>query len=157
MQPNPLADLSIQQLKRVIAIRENIEGLERELDRVIGGKSSPPRNKRKGRGSSRAKFSAAMKATWATEKIRKGASVKPRLVGNARDARKPSRSGPLKQRIIRRLKAAGNSGVTVKDLAAKLGTGYSNISVWFHTTAKKVKEIKKVAPGRFAWTVSSDR
>jgi len=41
--------------------------------------------------------------------------------------------------------------VTVKELAAKLGKSYGNISVWFHTAAKGVKEIKKVAPGTFAW------
>ena len=29
--------------------------------------------------------------------------------------------------------------------------GCSNISVWFHTTAKGINEIKKVQPGRFAW------
>src|SRR5881394_3018834 len=26
---------------------------------------------------------------------------------------------------------------------------YGNISVWFHTTAKSIKEIKKIEPGRF--------
>jgi hypothetical protein len=57
----------------------------------------------------------------------------------------------LKERIVQTLKTTGKSGVTVKDLAAKLGKSYGNISVWFHTTAKGVKEIKKVAPGRFAW------
>jgi hypothetical protein len=41
--------------------------------------------------------------------------------------------------------------VAVKDLAAKLGKSYGNVSVWFHTTAKGIKEIKKVEPGRFAW------
>jgi hypothetical protein len=47
------------------------------------------------------------------------------------------------------LKAAGKSGATVKELAAKLGKGYDNISVWFHTTGKGIREIKKVEPGRF--------
>ena len=66
-------------------------------------------------------------------------------------ARRPSAPGQLKERIVQILKAAGKSGVKVKDVATKLGTSYGNISVWFHTTAKKVKEIKKVGPGRFAW------
>ena len=57
----------------------------------------------------------------------------------------------MKERIVGALKAAGKSGVTVKDLAAKLGKSYGNISVWFHTTGKGIKEIKKVEPGRFAW------
>jgi len=63
----------------------------------------------------------------------------------------PSQRGQLKEQIIGSLKAAGKSGVTVKDLAADLGRSYGNISVWFHSTAKGVKEIRKVAPGRFAW------
>ncbi len=58
--------------------------------------------------------------------------------------------GGLKARIIRALRAAGDKGVTVKDLAGKLRKSYGNISVWFHTTGKAMKEIKKVAPGKFA-------
>ena len=57
----------------------------------------------------------------------------------------------MKGRIIRALKVAGDKGVTVNDLAGKFGKNYGNISVWFHTTGKRVKEIKKVAPGKFAW------
>ena len=60
--------------------------------------------------------------------------------------------GGLKGRIIGALRAAGDKGVTVKDLASNLGKSYGNISVWLHTTGKGVKEIKKVAPGKFAWT-----
>jgi hypothetical protein len=50
---------------------------------------------------------------------------------------------PLKERIVGTLKAAGKSGATVKDLAAKLGKGYGNVSVWFHTTGKGIREIKE--------------
>ena len=59
--------------------------------------------------------------------------------------------GGLKGRIIRALRAAGDRGVTVKELAGRLEKSYGNISVWFHTTGKGVKEVKKVAPGKFAW------
>jgi len=52
---------------------------------------------------------------------------------------------------MRALRAAGEKGVTVKDLAGRLGKSYGSISVWFHTTGKGVKEVKKVAPGKFAW------
>jgi transposase len=57
----------------------------------------------------------------------------------------------LKERIVQTLKTAGKPGMTVKELAGKLGKSYGNVSVWFHTTAKGIKEIKKVEPGRFAW------
>ena len=57
----------------------------------------------------------------------------------------------MKERIVQSLKSAGKSGLTVKDLASKLGKSYGNVSVWFHTTAKGINQIKKVEPGRFAW------
>ena len=62
-----------------------------------------------------------------------------------------SSRGGLKARIIRALRAAEDNGLTVKDLAGKLRKSYGSISVWFHTTGKAMKEIKKVAPGKFAW------
>ena len=83
-----------------------------------------------------------MKARWKTRKEKQrvikpaGAKAKGRLSG-----------APLKERIVGALKAAGKSGATVKDLAAKLGKGSGNVSVWFHTTGKGIREIKKVAPG----------
>ena len=96
--------------------------------------------------AARARISAAMKARWAKRSGRQRVSrfATAKAVGR-------SPSAPLKQRIVQTLKTAGKSGVTVKDLAAKLGKSYGNISVWFHTTGKGIKEFKKVGPGRFAW------
>ena len=137
MQHTPLAGLSLQQLKRAVAIREKVEGLQKQLDRIIDGetvgKGSARRRKGLRRAASRARVSKAVKGRSAVQR------------------RMASPRGGLKGRIIRALRAAGGKGVTVTDLAAKLGKSYGNISVWFHTTGKGVKEIKKVAPGRFAW------
>ena len=124
-------------------IREKIEDLEKELDSIVGGRASftkaPARRKKR-----RLSTAAAMGARWTTRKqhVTKPATAKAkgRLSG-----------APLKEAIIGTLKAAGKSGSTVKDLAAKLGKGYGNVSVWFHTTGRGIREIKKVAPGRFAW------
>jgi hypothetical protein len=52
---------------------------------------------------------------------------------------------------VRALKAAGKEGVTVTDLAQKLGARYNNISIWFLRAGKKLKAIKKVGPARYAW------
>jgi hypothetical protein len=151
MQSNPLANVSLQQLKQAIAVREKIESLEKELSRIISGvsrtpKSAAPGRKGKTSAAARARISAGMKARWAKRTGKKRAS-RP----TATQAKGRSPGAPLKERIVGTLKAAGKSGVTVKDLAAKLGKSYGNISVWFHTTAKGIKEIKKVEPGRFAW------
>jgi len=152
MQPKPLADISLQQLKQAVAIREKIEGLENELSRIVRGgsrtpKSAAPRKKGKMSAAARARISAGMKARWAK---RKGKRRMSKAV--AVKTKKPSPRAPVKERIVQTLKAAGKSGTTIKDLAAKLGKNYGNISVWFHTTGKGIKEIKRVGPGRFAWT-----
>jgi len=140
MQNNPLASLSLQELKRAVAIREKVEGLERELNGIISGKAvgkgSARRRTGLRRAASRRRVSKAMKGRSAMAVVQR---------------RMPSALGGLKERIIRALGAAGDKGATVRDLAAKLGKSYGNISVWFHTTGKGVKEIKKVAPGKFAW------
>src|SRR6266567_2621020 len=137
MQYNTLAGLSIQQLKQAVAIREKVEGLEKELDRILGGepvgKGSARRRKGLRRAASRGRIPKAVKGRSAVQR------------------RMASPRGGLKGRIIRAMRAAENKGATVKDLARKLGKSYGNISVWFHTTGKGVKEIRKVAPGKFAW------
>src|SRR6266566_5526726 len=153
MQSNLLTRLSVKDLKQAVAIRERIDALQRDLDRITGAQAAPVKNgaprrrqKRKMSAAARARISAAMKARWAR---RRGKQRVSRLA--AAKAKGRSAGAPLKERIVQSLKTAGKSGVTVKDLAAKLGKSYGNISVWFHTTAKGINQIKKVEPGRFAW------
>ena len=78
MTNNPLAKLSVLQLKRAVAIREQIQTLQNELDRLAGGqtasgKSSAAPQKKKGTMSAeaRAKLSATMTARWAKIKAAK--------------------------------------------------------------------------------------
>ena len=61
---------------------------------------------------------------------------------------KAVRSGGLKDRILALLEAAGDKGIRVKDIAAKLGSKAANISVWFSTTGKDITT--KLAPGLYA-------
>src|SRR5437867_7474956 len=144
MQSNLLTTLSVKSLKQAVIIRERLDALQRDLDRITGAQAAPVMNaaprRKKGKMSAaaRARISAGMKARWAK---RMG---KQRLTKPAAAKAKGRLSGaPLKERIVGTLKAAGTSGATVKDLAAKLGKGYGNVSVWFHTTGKGIKEIKK--------------
>ena len=77
MTTNPLAMLTVQQLKRAVAIREKIEGLEKVLSRIVGGPSSTPKNaaprakRKKLSAAARARISKAMKARWAKVRARK--------------------------------------------------------------------------------------
>lgn len=61
----------------------------------------------------------------------------------------PSRRGELSSRIIKELQAAGAKGITVRNLADKLGAKYKNIYIWFATTGKKNKGIKKIGPATY--------
>ncbi len=71
--------------------------------------------------------------------------------GRPRGSGKRGPRGALKERIVGLLEAAGKEGVTVKEVAAKLGVKPQNIHVWFSSTGRKLKEIKRIAPGQFAW------
>ena len=59
--------------------------------------------------------------------------------------------GAMKAAIVELLTAAGASGLSVQDIAAKLKAKPGNVHVWFSSTGKKVKEIKKVKPATYAW------
>lgn len=64
---------------------------------------------------------------------------------------KPARQqrGYLSVAIQEALKSAGKDGIGVRDLAKSLGLDPRNLFVWFSTTGKKLKAIKKVSPGHY--------
>jgi len=81
-----------------------------------------------------AKATPAPKAKAAPSKKKKG---------------KGAKRGELSENILKSLEAAGEKGLTIKDLAAKTGAKYRNIAVWFVTTGKNFPKIKKIAPAHF--------
>jgi hypothetical protein len=64
--------------------------------------------------------------------------------------KKAKRGKRLKEPLLKALKAAGASGITVKDLAVKLKVKPGNIFSWFYTTGKKIKGISKVGEAKYA-------
>jgi hypothetical protein len=78
--------ITVVQLRRALAIREKIEGLERELGRILGkndnGEAEPkPLNRRAGKSkpgrrkmsaAARGKIAAAQRKRWAAIKAKKG-------------------------------------------------------------------------------------
>jgi hypothetical protein len=81
-----------------------------------------------------------------------------RLSGNVeRPMRGAKRQSPhrrrkaLKAPLLKALQAAGKEGLTVKELAARLEAKPGSVGVWFYTTGKKIKTIKKVGRARFAY------
>lgn len=67
----------------------------------------------------------------------------------AKKGGKRAQRGGLAERILGVLKGAGAKGIHVTDLANELGVSRGNVAVWFATTGKKNKSIKKVAPATY--------
>src|SRR4030095_13281486 len=66
--------------------------------------------------------------------------------GKAKGKRGGKRSprGEVSTKILGALQSAGAGGVTIKALSSKLSMPYRNLQVWFATTGKKNKGIKKI-------------
>jgi hypothetical protein len=128
-----LSNLSSAQLARLIELVKEKESLQTKLDQInaeLGsietGKALP---KRRGRKPGRP---AGVKTKVAT-------------------VRRSKRGKRLKEPLLKALSAAGTSGVTVKELAAKLKVKPGNIFSWFYTTGKKISGIKKVGEAKYAY------
>ena len=92
----------------------------------------------------------------APAKVSKGKAAKPAVVAKAAKhaAKKAKRAGraprgAMKEKIVAALTAAGSEGISIKDLAAKIGANYRNVYVWFVTTGKGIAGITKVGPARY--------
>jgi hypothetical protein len=125
MNPSELTSADVQQMARLLKRRAPLEAevarINAELENFQPDASPAP-----------AKGSPAPRPGW---------QGKPEL----------SARGALKAAIIKLLQDAGESGLTVKGIAAKFKMQPRNVHVWFSSTGKKVKEIKKIAPARYAW------
>src|SRR2546429_9986812 len=82
MTNNPLVKLSLQRLKQVVAVRQKIDALQKELDRTVGNRASAKRNgapKKKGKMSAaaRARISGMMKARGQKFRAQKSKSKFP--------------------------------------------------------------------------------
>jgi hypothetical protein len=131
-----LFNLSSVQLAQLIGLVKEKESLQAKLDQVNSdlrsletGKAAP---KKRGRKPGRPAGSGAKT---------KVAKVK-----------RSKRGKRLKEPLLKALSSAGSSGITVKDLAAKLKVKPGNIFSWFYTTGKKISGIKKVGEAKYAYS-----
>lgn len=65
--------------------------------------------------------------------------------------RKGRRRAKLKDVILKALQDAGKSGLSVKEVAAQLQANPGSVAVWFYTTGKKMKGLRKLGPGRYSF------
>lgn len=142
-----ISSLDTSKLRGLISLVEKRDKLSAELEKVaaaitaaLGGKSTPVKSSKERRKRSKTKLKRSKKAAV------KAGAVDPVGPPAVKSSRKTGRRGALKAKIVTALKAAGNKGVSVKDLSSKLGVKNQNIHVWFATTGKKLGA-KKVKPG----------
>ncbi len=57
----------------------------------------------------------------------------------------------LKVEVLELLKAAGANGLTVHELASRLGLNSNRIFTWFYATGTKNKQIKKIGHASYRW------
>jgi hypothetical protein len=111
---NAIVALSAQQLRRAADIKDKIQSLQNELNRIIGASNSAPadgapRKRRKMSAAARAKISAAAKARWAKVNGKKVAGKRlPKAKGKLSAAARTKISAAAKARWAK-AKAAGKN------------------------------------------------
>ena len=140
-------------VKKREAIQVEIAKIESQIESLLGGKAAAPTRKasgKKGKTSGKAKAAKAPKAVVPKSSAPAPVAPAAKPVKPAKVAKKGKR-GALKEALLAELKAAGSKGVSVKDLSSKLGVKNQNLHVWFATTGKTVKGLKKAGTGIWAY------
>jgi len=143
-----LATLSTANLNNLIALVKKREALQIELTNIeeqIQAAVNPDASASAPKATSGRKARGRKKAV-----VEKAAAPAVKPAKPAKAAKKGKR-GALKEAILEELKAAGSKGVAVKDLSATLGVKNQNLHVWFATTGKTVKGLKKTGTGTWAY------
>jgi hypothetical protein len=60
-----------------------------------------------------------------------------------RAAGKRAKPGQFKDSVLATVKSAGKAGISVKEIAKKLGLDPQRIYAWFNATGKKVKAVRR--------------
>ena len=117
-----IPNISYATLRSLVTLLEKREAIQAELSRI------------------EAQISAALG----------GSPVKtnPTQTAKSKPAKRGKR-GAVKEAVLAELTAAGKNGASVKELSSKLGIKNQNLHVWFHTTGKKIKGLKKVGKGQW--------
>jgi len=123
-----LSELNTATLQNLIKLTEHREALLKEIEKIdkavnaaFEGKNKPSNLS----GSARAK----------------------RKVGRA--GTKGGKSGKFKRKILEALQESGSPGITVKELAERIGVKINKLRIWFYTTGKKLGAIEKNGVSRY--------
>lgn len=128
-----LSTVTAAQLKQALELREEIEALEQQLAAITG--------------LTRVDFVEPRTGPGAESPEAEVKKIKPA---------EHRKHGAVKEAVIGMLKQAGAAGITVKEIATALGKSSASISIWFISTGKKVKTIKKLGRGKYGWFGASE-
>lgn len=130
---NILSSLTSSALNQLSSLVDQKEALVKEIERIeshmasiISGKPVRAAKGKSARSAAKGKTTKTVKKT-----TKRGSRVN------------------LGTKVLSALEAAGDAGVKVADLAEKLRIKGTNLHVWFGTTGKKNKAIKKVGKGHY--------
>ncbi len=77
-------------------------------------------------------------------------SAAVRVSGTSRQSgRQRAQRGALKEKIVGRLRERGAKGATVGELSQKLNVPSANLYVWFNSTGKNVRGLKKIGRAKY--------
>lgn len=132
-----LSQLTTADLKNITKLLEQKEALQaqigavdKQLDGYESGKALRPV---KGRGKKRGR------------PVKQTTTIPP-LKGAPRQR---SKRGSITEGVMTALKEAGRKGIHVVKIAEKAQAKLPSVRMWFQTSAKKIKGIKKVAPATY--------
>lgn len=131
-------NLSTDSLRSLLSLSEKRDALLAELQKIETEIS-------KAFGSR-----TAVETTTSSHKTGNGRSVSvpSAKAGKGKKASaKRGKRGAVKELILAGLKEAGEAGIAVKHLAAKLAIKPQNLHVWFHTTGKKTDLVEAAGKG----------
>lgn len=112
------------------ALLAEFQKIETEITNALSGGTAPEVN-----------------ASYKTGNGRVAAVSTPKAAKGKKASAKRGKRGALKELILTGLKEAGEAGIAVKHLAAKLAIKQQNLHVWFHTTGKKSGKVEAAGKG----------
>ncbi len=131
------SNISRAELTRLMKLIERKEALQAQIDAIDRELRSP--------GAAPAAASAEV-----STRVRR-----PRKAIPARADGAPSpRRGAVRDAILGLMQAAGPGGITVKEIAGKLGKPTGHIHTWFSITGRGIVNVRKVGGGRWAWVAN---
>jgi hypothetical protein len=142
----------IARLKEMISLQEKHTSLQQEIESIQQQLQSLHLSVIDSISTSRLSGGHSFLSEKTLESTSSETSSKQRPVSKGRTAKVKTGStkrGALSEQILHALAASGKEGITLKDLAEKVGSKYQNVAIWFSTTGKKNSAIKKIVPGRY--------